>query len=113
MKLKLLTNKQTVLLSVIGSVAGEILTAFLRFVVGIQSTRDFASTIGVITFGIRVHHSYLGVVILVTGIIMLKKKPALARWMLVVGISLIVSDLLHHFAVLWPIVGRPEFDLVY
>ena len=36
-----------------------------------------------------------------------------AAWMVIVGLALIKSDLIHHFLVLWPITGRHEFDLVY
>lgn len=31
----------------------------------------------------------------------------------VVGVGLLSSDLIHHFLVLWPMTGSPDFDLVY
>lgn len=34
-------------------------------------------------------------------------------WVLRVGAALILSDLAHHFLVLWPIAGDPHFDWVY
>ena len=34
-------------------------------------------------------------------------------WMMTIGLAMIVSDLMHHFLVLWPITGDPKFDLVY
>jgi hypothetical protein len=32
---------------------------------------------------------------------------------LVLGIALLASDLIHHFAILWPLTGTPEFHLKY
>jgi hypothetical protein len=31
----------------------------------------------------------------------------------VVAIGLVISDIIHHFLVLWPVTGSPEFDLRY
>jgi len=38
---------------------------------------------------------------------------SLYLWTMVMGLSLFLSDVIHHFLVLWPIVGDPEFHLVY
>jgi hypothetical protein len=35
------------------------------------------------------------------------------RRLLVAGAALALSDLVHHFVVLWLVVGDPEFHLVY
>ena len=37
--------------------------------------------------------------------------PSIALWILAIG--LVVSDLVHHFLVLWPLTGSPQFDLFY
>ena len=91
----------------------ESLTIMGRFGFNFQSTRDTASTIGKITFGVRVHHGYIG--ILINCIIMFLKKtnPNIKNWIITLGLSLIFSDLIHHFLVLCPITGHHHFDLIY
>jgi len=91
----------------------EIVTALLRFAVGIQSTRDFASTIGVLTQGIRIHHSYLGLGMIAIAALWRRRFSSVMRWILIIGLAFVFSDLIHHFLVLWPITGHPEFDLFY
>lgn len=88
----------------------EVVTIALRFGIGLQSTRDTASTVGTLTLGLRVHHGYIGVFLIpLAWCFPLGLRHAL--WMVAVG--LILSDLAHHFLVLWPITGSPEFHLVY
>ena len=38
---------------------------------------------------------------------------ALCRLLLLVGVGLFVSDMVHHFVVLWLATGSPEFDIRY
>ena len=93
------------------TVAIEAFTCILRFGSGLESTKDTAA-IGSFTFGIRIHHGYIGALLLAAGWFM----PAHHRWrpwMLRVGAPLFLSDMIHHFLVLWPITGHPHFDLVY
>ncbi|MCA9058018.1 MAG: hypothetical protein KDA85_05945 [Planctomycetaceae bacterium] len=89
------------------------LTCILRFGVQLESTRDTASTIGVLTGGLRIHHSYVGVVLLLPAIWLDRKHPNLAGWLAAIGLGLFFSDLIHHFVVLWWFVGSPQFDLFY
>src|SRR5205085_1721633 len=56
-------------------------------------------------------HGYVGAVLLL--IAPLVRVPSVRRGLLVVGLALVVSDLLHHFAVLWPVTGSPHWDWVY
>jgi len=88
----------------------ELVTVVARFGLGLKSTQStgFLSTF---TLGLRIHHGYLGVLMLLAAWPV--RRPEFRRWLVVVGLALVVSDLLHHFAVLWPITGSPEFDLVY
>lgn len=87
----------------------EGITVVLRFGLDMQSTRD-TGAIGQWTFGLRVHHGYIGVFVLLVGwCFPLGLRHAL--WIIAFG--LILSDLAHHFLVLWPITGSPQFDLVY
>ncbi len=97
-----------------GAVAGaliEALTCLLRFGLRVQSTRD-TGFLRHVTLGYRVHHGYVGLVAIVVAL-----SPFLSgrvrRWTLRAGLALLLSDLLHHFVVLWIATGSPQFDLVY
>ena len=101
-----------ILFSIVLTVLIEAVTVLLRFGLGMQSTEETASTVGRLTGGIRIHHGYLGVLAMLIAAGAARRHPA-AAWLLVLGIALVASDLIHHFLVLWPIVGSPQFDLVY
>ncbi len=89
----------------------ELITCLFRFGFGMQSTRD-TGAIGRWTFGFRIHHGYFGV--LLVGLAFLFPANSQVRiWAIRVGVALIASDLIHHFLVLWPITGSPQFDLTY
>lgn len=98
---------------IILAVALEILTLVLRFGLKLDSTRDTASTIGRLTFGVRIHHGYCGAVIVLVGWSLSQTHRRLSRILYVVGWALFISDAVHHFLVLWPITGSPQFDLLY
>ena len=93
----------------------EGITCVLRFGLGMESTRDTASTVGRLTGGIRIHHGYVGVLAVLGARCCHPQQRNRRRvwWMQVIGWSLIWSDLMHHFLVLWPLTGSPHFDLVY
>jgi hypothetical protein len=91
----------------------ELVTIVLRFGLQMESTRDTASTIGRLTFGIRIHHGYCGLALMLVAYCLMSRYPRLARWGLIIGLALLLSDLIHHFLVLWPITGSPHFDLTY
>ena len=83
-----------------------------RFLLKLESTRD-TDFLKHLTFGLRVHHGYFGVLIL---LVFLFKKDLFGKytaWVIALAIGLIASDLIHHFLILWPITGHPHFDLVY
>lgn len=89
----------------------ETVTAFFRFGLGIQATRDTASGIGRFTFGVRIHHGMIGLVLLLC-----TAFPVDTVWkrrLAVIGGALAVSDAVHHFVVLWAVTGSPELDLFY
>ena len=90
----------------------ELITILFRFGLGIQSTRDTAF-IGGLTFGIRIHHGYIGLLLMLIAAGVLRKDAGPRHFLMIVGIALLVSDLVHHFVVLWPATGSPQFDLVY
>lgn len=89
----------------------EAATAFLRFGLGLQATRDTASTVGRLTFGIRIHHGMVGLALLLVSPII--TDEAWKRRMIVLGGALAISDLVHHFVILWAATGSPQFDLLY
>lgn len=77
-----------------------------------ESTRD-TEFLSQLTFGLRIHHGYIGVLIL---FVLLFKKNLFGKYtkfIIALSIALIASDLIHHFLVLWPVTGSPDFDLVY
>jgi hypothetical protein len=105
----LLNRRQVIIYGLILAVAIEAITIGLRYGLKKESTRDTA-VIATFTLGLRVHHGYIGLLLLPLGWCF----PAGIRNALwIVAIGLIVSDLVHHFLVLWPIEGSPQFDLVY
>jgi len=99
--------------SILLTVLIEGVTICLRFGAGLESSQETSTTIGRLTGGLRIHHGYLGGLAILIAAAALRRRPAPARWLLVVGIALVASDLVHHFFVLWPIVGSPQFELVY
>ena len=88
----------------------ELITIAFRYGLRLESTRDTASTIGLLTFGLRVHHGYIGLFLILLGWCF---PRGYRNFLWIIGIGLFVSDLVHHFLVLWPIEGSPQFDLVY
>lgn len=107
------TNRQLTITAVCLTVAFEALTCILRYGCQLESTRDTASTIGRITCGLRIHHSYVGAVLILLACWLWDRCPRQAWWGLAIGLGLLLSDVIHHFLVLWPIEGSPQFDLWY
>ena len=93
--------------------AFEVVTILFRFGFKLESSRATASTIGVLTQGIRFHHGYFGVLLMGLAFAFARRRPGWAHGMLVLGGALLLSDLVHHFLVLWPLTGSPEFHLIY
>lgn len=91
----------------------ELVTCLFRFGFKMQSTRD-TKFIAKLTFGIRIHHGYIGILLVIIALLFLRKKTPTWFWAsIIVGLSLFLSDIIHHFLVLWPITNSPEFHLVY
>lgn len=89
----------------------EIITCFLRFRLRLEACCSTAA-VGGFTGGLRIHHAYVGLVVMMLGMPWAAPHP-LFTWSAVVGSALVLSDLVHHFLVLWPMTGSPEFDLFY
>ena len=91
----------------------ESLTLVLRFGLGLEARRCTPAPLRRLTFGIRVHHSYAGALLLPWAFALPHLPAWLATAFAVAGIGMLLSDIAHHFLVLWPLTGRPEFDLWY
>lgn len=104
------TLAQVIINGLLAAAVVELLTCFLRFGLGLRGARDTA-WFARFTFGWRVHHGYFGVLAL--GLAYLAPAGAWRRLLTIVAVALVVSDLAHHFLVLWPITGSPQFDLRY
>lgn len=91
----------------------ELVTVVLRFGLQLESTRDTASTIGVLTLGLRIHHGYCGLFVVLAAWGISREFSKWARVGLVLGWALFFSDMIHHFLVLWLMTGNPQFDLFY
>jgi hypothetical protein len=89
----------------------EIATCILRFGFRLEAHTD-AAFMASITFGFRGHHGFYGAALLVAAALAWRKVAA-RNALLVVGSALFMSDMIHHFLVLWPITGSPEFHLRY
>ncbi len=112
-KLPIPNDQQLLWWSALSTIALEALTCVLRFGVKLESTRDTASTVGRLTFGLRIRHSYIGALVLLVAITLLHRYPKWARYGVIIGAGLLLSDLIHHFLVLYPITGSPQFHLCY
>lgn len=91
----------------------ELATLVLRFGFSLESTRDTASTVGLLTAGLRVHHSYLGMLLLPVAAWLPRRAAWLERRLAAIAAGLVLSDLVHHFVVLWLVTGSAQFDLFY
>ncbi|MHC4078935.1 MAG: hypothetical protein ACYST0_10910 [Planctomycetota bacterium] len=91
----------------------ELLTVVLRYGLGLDMTRDSAWILSGVTFGLRIHHGYVGVVLLLVAWALCQRGSRWFQVLLAIGLALVISDLVDHFAVMWPLEGDPHFDLVY
>ncbi|GAB5405945.1 MAG: hypothetical protein Aurels2KO_41760 [Aureliella sp.] len=107
-----LTGPAALVACAVLTVVLELVTCGCRFGLGLQSTRD-TGWISAFTFGFRIHHGYIGVLFIAVALLAISKAGFLRRLVIVVGAALLLSDLIHHFLVLWPLTGDPQFDIRY
>ncbi len=91
----------------------ELTCVYFRFGMGYASSVSTAETIGTLTYGIRIHHGYVGMLMFPIGLALHDRWPRIGRAVFILGIGLLLSDLIHHFLVLWPITGNHQFDWRY
>jgi hypothetical protein len=89
----------------------EGVTLIFRFVFGVQAAQA-TSFVSSLSFGLRVHHCYVGAVVCALAFLF-AQGSWLRVWALRLGLALVFSDLLHHFVVMMLIIGHHEFDLFY
>lgn len=94
------------------AVAIEVATCFIRFGLGLQTTRD-TGWMAAFTFGYRIHHGYIGVLLIASAFAFLPAANGYRHLLLIMGYALFFSDLMHHLAILWPLTGTPQFDIRY
>ena len=58
----------------------------------------------------RIHHSYIGVLFVGAGLVLGATETAVAYWLIVLGLSLIASDLIHHIIFL-PLIHHYHYDV--
>lgn len=102
--------RQLLLTGVAGAVLFELATCLCRFGFSLQAARQ-TSWLGALTFGLRIHHGYTGLVCLL--LTALPFAPLPLHLLAVLGLALFLSDLVHHGVVLPLAVGASEFDLLY
>lgn len=91
----------------------EALTCAARFGMGLESSRDTAA-LAAFTGGLRIHHGYAGILLLLLGKVSRSSGAPLSRALLfALGVGLLASDLFHHFVVLKLVTGSAQFDLFY
>lgn len=90
----------------------ECLTAMGRFCYGIRTLHHTPERVRRLTGGLRLHHGYLGIGGMAAAL--LPGAPSqVAACLAIGGIGLLLSDLSHHFVVLWAVTGRPQFHFFY
>lgn len=102
----------TWLLATILTVLFEGVTLLFRFGLKMESTRD-TNFLSILTFGYRIHHGYIGVLIALLAWLWPDLLSKYSNWALALGLALIASDILHHFVFLWWLTGDPHFDFRY
>ena len=100
-----------VLQGLLWAVTIETITAVLRLGADLSAQHDTA-WLAPLTFGIRIHHGYIGILCLIAAGVR-RWSPEWRNGLCIIGIGLFVSDALHHFVVLWIVTGAPEFNFVY
>ncbi len=105
-----LTTKQSFIYGLLLSIIIEIITILFRFGLGLESNNN-TSFLSKFTFGYRIHHGYIGLLFILTSPIF--SSGFWKNIFLIAGSGLFISDIAHHFIVLWIIKGSPEFYIKY
>ena len=91
----------------------EAVTLFLRFGLGLTAAENAPEFERRLLGGLRIHHGVVGALILVAAALMARWSEKWARRAAILGGALLLSDLVHHFLVLWPLTGSHQFDIYF
>ena len=105
-----LSGKKAFVIGVLFALVFEGISCLFRFGFGLESTRDTAF-MAPLTFGIRIHHGYMGLLLFLP--LSFRKRREWVNLGVIIGTGLLLSDLIHHFIILWLFIGSPEFHWVY
>ena len=108
--LRSLPTRKAIIAGLVFGVLVEMITCVARFGFHMESTRDTAF-LAPFTLGYRIHHGYIGVLILLA--LFFLSGKAIRNLAIIIGLSLLMSDMVHHFIVLWIFTGSPHFDIHY
>src|SRR4051794_27372478 len=106
-----LTPRRILVGSLAATLAFEALTLLFDF--ALCSDNSPTAHLDWLTYGVRIHHGFLGLLLLLLALLLRSRRAVGVPWLIVIGFGLVFSDLLHHFLVLWPITGDPQLTLFY
>lgn len=106
-----LTWIEFTLAALLVTVVIEAITILFRFGFNMRANSDLAF-LSYWTGGLRIHHLKLGLLLCMVAFAT-GTAPYWHNTMIIVGSALVVSDVTHHFLVLWPLTGSHEFNLTY
>jgi hypothetical protein len=75
-----------------------------------MKARESTKAIAGLTLGLRIHHGYIGLLIMAAASFLTGKYK---QYAFIAGAAMFLSDVIHHFIVLKLITGSPEFDIFY
>jgi hypothetical protein len=90
--------KKTGLIGGVSTVFYEVATIISRALSGI-SAGEFHERYNLPIY-LRIHHMFWGLLVLIIGLAIAKRRPKLSPWIAGIGIGLFLSDVIHHFIVL-------------
>jgi hypothetical protein len=109
---KLVNSRRSFILAVVACVVViEIVTCIGRFGFDI-SMKEKEGAITALIFGVRIHHGYVGAFCLLSAFVITRfklKGDFNTNLLYIGGWALLISDIIHHFIVLYLIVGKTEF----
>jgi hypothetical protein len=76
---RFLKDRSAMVSGLVLTITLELITLALRFGARLESTRDTASTIGRLTFGLRIHHGYVGLAIILVAYALSDQYPKASR----------------------------------
>src|SRR5262245_40232996 len=108
-----LNPRQVLTGTLVATVLFEGLALLFHFVFGWEARVTNADNLGWLTGGFRLHPGLLGLLMLVAALVFRARRAVLTTWLIILGGGLLISDLIRHLFILWPITGNPDLSLFY